>query len=130
MVPTKAVLSPNRLFFATAYPVSTTLVWGAFRRVRGGLFAAAVLSVALALTRPLNGIPYRHLAQVARRARRAASAASTLLDPSAPLWLENPGATAVEFSCALVSAFGEMGRARSPEAAADVLRHTATKLRG
>jgi AbiV family abortive infection protein len=64
------------------------------------------------------------------RARRAASAASTLLDPSAPLWLANPGATAVEFSCALVSAFGEMGHARSPEAAADVLRHTATKLRG
>lgn len=64
VVPMKTVLSPNRLFFATAYPVSTALMWGAFRRVRGGLFAAVVLSVALALTRPLNGIPYRHLAQV------------------------------------------------------------------
>ncbi len=38
-------------------------MWGAFRQVRGGLFAALVLSVALALTRPLNGIPYRHLSQ-------------------------------------------------------------------
>ena len=64
VVPMGAVLSPNRLFFATAYPVSTTLMWGAFRRVRGGLFAAVVLSVALALTRPLNGIPYHHLSQV------------------------------------------------------------------
>jgi len=64
VVPMGAVLSPNRLFFATAYPVSTTLIWGAFRRVRGGLFAAVVLSAALALTRPLNGIPYTHLAQV------------------------------------------------------------------
>jgi signal transduction histidine kinase len=64
VVPIGAVLSPDRLFFATAYPVSTTLMWGAFRQVRGGLFAALVLSVALALTRPLNGIPYRHLAQI------------------------------------------------------------------
>lgn len=64
VVPKGTVLSPDRLFFATAYPVSTTLMWGAFRRVRGGLFAAIVLSAALALTRPLNGIPYRHVAQV------------------------------------------------------------------
>jgi AbiV family abortive infection protein len=64
------------------------------------------------------------------RARRATSAADVLLDPSAPLWLADPDATEVEFSRALINAFSEMGVARSPEAAADVLRNTATKLRG
>jgi signal transduction histidine kinase len=61
VVQSQDVVSANRLFFATAYPLSTTLMWGAFRRVRGGLFAALVLSVALALTRPLSGHPYRDL---------------------------------------------------------------------
>ncbi len=64
------------------------------------------------------------------RARRAASAANALLDPSAPLWLANPGAVAIEFARALVSAFGQTRFGRSPEAAADVLRNTATKLQG
>jgi len=64
------------------------------------------------------------------RARLAASAANALLDPSAPARLANPGPAAVEFSRALVSAFGETGSARSPEAAADVLRNTAAKLQG
>jgi len=66
------------------------------------------------------------------RARRAASAANALLDPSAPLWLANPGAAAVEFSRALVSACCEMGLGlvRSPEAAADVLLNAASKLQG
>jgi AbiV family abortive infection protein len=64
------------------------------------------------------------------RARRAAWAATALLDPGAPLLLANPVAADVEFSRALVSVFGETGHARSPEAAADVLRNTASKLRG
>ena len=64
------------------------------------------------------------------RARQAASATTALLDPSAPLCLANPGAADVEFSRALVSAFGKTGLARSPGAAADVLRNTAAKLRG
>jgi AbiV family abortive infection protein len=64
------------------------------------------------------------------RARQAASAANALLDPGAPLWLANPAEAGIEFSRALVSAFGETRLARSPEAAADVLRTTATKLRG
>ena len=64
------------------------------------------------------------------RARRAASAASALLDPGAPLWLANPGADAVEFSRAVVSAFGATGHARSPEAAAEVLVNAASKLQG
>jgi len=66
------------------------------------------------------------------RARRAASAANALLDPSAPLWLANPGAASVEFSRAVVSACCEMGLGlvRSPEAAADVLLNAASKLQG
>jgi AbiV len=64
------------------------------------------------------------------RARRAASAANALLDPAAPLGLANPGGAGVEFSRALVSAFGVARSARCPGAASDVLRNTATKLRG
>jgi len=64
------------------------------------------------------------------RAQQAAKAAKELLDPSASLWLADPGAAGTEFSRAILSAFGEMGHARSPEAAADVLRNAATKLRG
>jgi len=66
------------------------------------------------------------------RARRAVSAANVLLDPGAALWLANPGADAVVFSRALVSACHETGldRERSPEAAADVLLNTASKLHG
>jgi len=64
------------------------------------------------------------------RARQAASAANALLDPSASLWLANPGADVVEFSRAVVSACCEMApdRDRSPEAAADVLLNAASKL--
>ena len=61
-------------------------------------------------------------------ARRAASAACVLLDPSAPVWLANPEAAAAEFSRALVSAYAEAGHHRSPEAAADVLLNAASKL--
>lgn len=50
--------------------------------------------------------------------------------PGAPAWLASPGIDGVEYSRALVSAFGEAGRARSPEAAADVLLNTATKVHG
>ncbi len=64
------------------------------------------------------------------RARRAASAATALLEPSAPLWLTCPEAAGAEVSRALVSAFGALGSARSPEAAADVLRNAATNVRG
>ena len=64
------------------------------------------------------------------RARQTTAAADALLDPGAPLWLADPGAVAVEFSRAVVSAYGETGLARSPEAAADVPRNAVTKLRG
>lgn len=58
-----AVIAQDRLFFATAYPISTPLLWGVARDVRGGLFSAAVLSAALVLTRPLNHVHYSHLPQ-------------------------------------------------------------------
>jgi hypothetical protein len=64
------------------------------------------------------------------RARRAASAATALLDPGTTALLANPGAASVEFSRAVVSAFGATGHARSPEAAADVLVNAASKLQG
>jgi signal transduction histidine kinase len=43
-------------FFATAYPVCAALTWGASRGVGPGLAAGFVLSVALTLSRPINGI--------------------------------------------------------------------------
>jgi AbiV family abortive infection protein len=64
------------------------------------------------------------------RARQATSVAIALLDPSTPLSSADPGADDVQLSRALFSAFGEIGHARSPEAAADVLRSAVTKLRG
>jgi AbiV family abortive infection protein len=64
------------------------------------------------------------------RARRAVSSADVLLDPGAPGWLAHPEGDEVEFSRAMVSAIGETGFARSPEAAADVMRNTAIKFRG
>jgi two-component system sensor histidine kinase DegS len=64
VVPHQAVISPHRLFFATAYPVSTPIMWGMSKRVWGGLGSAAVMSVALFLTRPLNHVPITHVSDV------------------------------------------------------------------
>jgi signal transduction histidine kinase len=66
------VTSPARLFFATAYPVSTPLMWGMSRGVKGGLGSAFVLSVAIALTRPLNHVAYQHLSSFVGVANGAA----------------------------------------------------------
>src|SRR5262245_2170862 len=64
------------------------------------------------------------------RARLATSAATPLLDPGAPEIIAHPGADAAEYSRAVVSAMGETGHSRSPEAAADVLMKTVMKLQG
>jgi AbiV family abortive infection protein len=64
------------------------------------------------------------------RAERAASAVSPLLDPGAAIIVADPWTIAVEFSRALVSAMSEVGHARTPEAAADVLMNTAIKIQG
>lgn len=47
----------GRPFFATGYPLSAPLFWGASRGVRRGLFAGAILAVAHIASRPLNGVP-------------------------------------------------------------------------
>jgi hypothetical protein len=64
------------------------------------------------------------------RARHATSAVDALLKPGGSAIIARPGPDEFEFSRAVVSAFGETGFARSPEAAADVLRNALTKLRG
>ena len=64
------------------------------------------------------------------RARQAVSAADGLLDRGMLATLAAPRAIAVEFSEALVSAIPEAGRARTPDAAADVLLNAVSKLHG
>ncbi|MFN2590864.1 MAG: sensor histidine kinase [Actinomycetota bacterium] len=51
----------GRLFFATAYPVSTALAWGAAWGPWRGLAASVVLGVAGALSRPINGVSFGEL---------------------------------------------------------------------
>ena len=51
----------GRPFFATGYPLSAPLLWGAIRGVGAGLVTATILAVAHLVTRPLNGIPLDEL---------------------------------------------------------------------
>ena len=46
----------ERVFFATAYPVTAALSWGLAWGVGGGLAAGSVLALALVASRPVNGI--------------------------------------------------------------------------
>jgi zinc transporter ZupT len=55
VVPDQSVIS-GRPFFATGYPLSAPLFWGASRGVIGGLLAGLGLGVAHIATRPLNGV--------------------------------------------------------------------------
>jgi len=64
------------------------------------------------------------------RAQLAASAARALLDPGAQARIAHPDAETIEFSRALISAFGEIGHARSPGDAADLWLDASSKLRG
>jgi AbiV family abortive infection protein len=63
------------------------------------------------------------------RARQAAHSAGWLLGPEAQARLANPPAEAVELARALVSVMPQAGRARTPDAAVDVLLNTVSKLR-
>ena len=56
-------------FFATAYPVCAALTWGAARGVGPGLAAGFALSVALALSRPINGVSLADATGVLHRRR-------------------------------------------------------------
>ena len=60
VVPDDAVIS-GRPFFATGYPLSAPLIWGASRGVSGGLLAGGILGLAHVATRPLNGVPLNDL---------------------------------------------------------------------
>lgn len=51
----------GRPFFATGYPLSAPLLWGALRGPVVGAATAGVLGLAHLLTRPLNGIPLNEL---------------------------------------------------------------------
>jgi signal transduction histidine kinase len=55
VVDTGAVVS-GRPFFATGYPLSAALMWGAAGGPSAGILAGGVLGVAQLLTRPLNGV--------------------------------------------------------------------------
>ncbi|MFP5353385.1 MAG: sensor histidine kinase [Actinomycetota bacterium] len=55
VVEDRGVIS-GRPFFATGYPLSAPLFWGASRGVRGGLFAGAILGIAHVASRPLNAV--------------------------------------------------------------------------
>lgn len=46
----------GRPFFATGYPLSAPLFWGASRGPWAGAFAGAVVGIAHVLSRPLNGV--------------------------------------------------------------------------
>jgi len=48
-------------FFATAYPVSTAMTFGAAGGLRAGLLSGTALSVGLMLSRPINGVPLQEL---------------------------------------------------------------------
>jgi signal transduction histidine kinase len=49
--------------FAVSYPSIAALLWGAQRGLGGGMFAAAVVTVALAATRAINGLTPRQFAE-------------------------------------------------------------------
>ena len=51
----------GRPFFATGYPLSAALVWGASTGVRQGSLAGLALGLAHLLSRPLNGVPLGEL---------------------------------------------------------------------
>ena len=51
----------GRPFFATGYPLSAALFWGASRGVPGGLLAGVILGLAHITTRPLNGVALNDL---------------------------------------------------------------------
>ena len=55
-------VASGRPFFATGYPLSAPLLWGAARGPLAGLVAGAALGAAIVLSRPLNGISVAELA--------------------------------------------------------------------
>ena len=63
------------------------------------------------------------------RARQAADSVGLLLAPQAQARVDKPPAETIEFAQALVSAVTQAGRARTPEAAVDVMLDAVSELR-
>jgi signal transduction histidine kinase len=61
VAPGEALNRAERTFFATTYPAGTAVTWGTCLGWKGGLGSALVLSVAVAIARPLNGFPLTDL---------------------------------------------------------------------
>ena len=61
LVLTDGAMVAGKPFFATAYPASSALTVGAGGGVRAGLVGATALSIALALSRQVNGSPLTEL---------------------------------------------------------------------
>ncbi len=61
-VPEGAIVT-SRPFFSAAYPVNAVLLWAIVHGPRAGIASGAVLGLALALTRPLNGISFAELSR-------------------------------------------------------------------
>lgn len=61
LVAPKGTVIGGNPFFATSYPISTVLTWGVARGPWGGLSCGALLSIAVAFSRPLNGVPFSSL---------------------------------------------------------------------
>jgi signal transduction histidine kinase len=57
-------LSGPRLNYATAYPLSTALMWGAAYGLRGAVEITILLGIALVFSRTLNGISFNEKSQV------------------------------------------------------------------
>jgi len=57
----RGVVAGGYPFFATAYPISSALTWAAARGIGAGLVSGAALSAGLALSRPINGVPFGEL---------------------------------------------------------------------
>ncbi len=62
LVVESGAVASGRPFFATGYPLSAPLLWGAARGPVAGLLAGATLGVSIVLARPLNGIGLGELA--------------------------------------------------------------------
>lgn len=61
VMPEGSVVGGGPPFFATAYPVSSAMTFGAAGGLRAGLLAGTVLSICLVLSRPINGVPFSEL---------------------------------------------------------------------
>ena len=119
-----AAMAPERV--AEVIDSARALAQDQDRLKQRGLYADMDRSGHIRLPSEISGAD---VAAQIRRARRAVSSASVLLDPRTPGFLANPPAEAIELWRALVSALAEAGYGRTPQAAAAVWLEAVRKLR-